>query len=95
MTSVDANGNVKVANIGRDESKLKEDECYKLFLRSRTKRFATKFGRSDWASTKGENTGETGKSQMTVSRERETIQRNWLANRAMRFSSVTTTMYED
>ena len=93
MTSVNSNGQVIAANQGRDEDKVREKECYMLFLKSRTRRFATKFSRTDWESGKTQS-GETGGSQLTVGENRKTIQQNWLTNRAARFSSVHTTKYE-
>ena len=83
---------IKVNNLGRDEAKLREDKCYQLFLNSRTRRFATSFGRKDW---KASEVRQSNRTESKVALERETIQRNWLANRATRFVTNTTNRFID
>ncbi len=79
-------------NRGRDDSELREKECYMLFLNSRTRRFKTNFGRTVWEPV---DSGTTGRTLDVIGKQRERIQKDFLAHKANRFVTINTNRYAD
>jgi len=85
--------NVLVVNDNAGRPSAIRKRCYELFLQSRTQRLATQFGRTDWAGA-NRQIGIDNRTELVVTRQRGTTQKNWLLTRAKRFSTVHASRYD-
>ncbi len=93
MTDLNDKRNVLVVNDNSSRASLIRTECYEVFLRSRARRLATQFGRTDWQSG-NRQIGHSNRTEMTVTKERKTKQKDWLLTRANRFNTVHAQRYD-
>ena len=85
--------NVLIVNDNTSRPTGIRKRCYEIFLESRSRRLATQFGRTDWQSG-NRQVGENNRTEMTVGKERKTVQNGWLLARANRFNTVHAQRYD-